>query len=274
MSDPEEPGKLAKKYKIKGSLVESPDGSIEKTKVFDFLQVPLDDYSDLEFTYDEVKRMQMHMIKMKTGVQAMAPLLCSGPVRCPFRYRCPIIDRSILTVDGDDIDFRKQDIKKFPLLRQCCFEREYFDSKRLEYLEEYHVNTESPTEVGMVNRLAELDLYEYRLALLFANGDHNGEGQDFLKEQISGVTPAGRPMTKTEIHPAFELKEKIHRMRDRILEAMIGTRREKLKQASLLRDVATTDISVNMAALSKRLELLSVSDDTIEVEFSETPEEE
>jgi hypothetical protein len=274
MSESDKFLKPDKVYKIRGSLVEMPDGTLEHTKAFDFLQVPLDDYSDLEFTYPEIRRMHMHIMKMKTGIQAMAPILCAGAVKCIFRYRCPIVDRTILTEDGMDIDFSKQNVKKFPLLRQCLIERDFIDFKRAEYIEEYRIDGSSPTELGMVNRLAELDLYEYRIALIFANGDFDGEGQDLLKSQVSGVTPSGKPLTKMEIHPAFELKEKIQRMRDNILEAMIGTRREKLKQASLLRDAMVSDVSVNMASLSRKLEALKnpeedTTTNTIEVEYSE-----
>ena len=67
------------KFKIKGMLVERPDGTIERTKMFDILEVPLDDYSDLEFTLDEIRRLRMHIMKMRTGIQAMAPLFV--PVR-------------------------------------------------------------------------------------------------------------------------------------------------------------------------------------------------
>lgn len=108
-----------KVYKIKGALIKYPDGSTERTKMFEILEIPLDDYSDLEFTESEVRRIRMHVMKMKTGIQAMAPLLCSGPVKCPFNKRCPLVDRTKLTPNGT-IDFHNQNIKKFPLLRQCC----------------------------------------------------------------------------------------------------------------------------------------------------------
>ena len=95
--------KPEKMYRLKGSLIKREDGTFEPTKMFDILEIPLDDYSDIEFTESEVKRIRMHVMKLKTGIQAMAPLLCPGPVKCPFRYRCPIVDRDIRTLNGTEI---------------------------------------------------------------------------------------------------------------------------------------------------------------------------
>ena len=262
--------KKSKMYKIKGQLIEYADGTTEKTKMFEILDIPLDDYSDLEFNESEVRRIRMHVMKMKTGIQAMAPILCSGPVKCPFRYRCPIVDRSITTPDGQDIDFRKQDIKKFPLLRMCIFESEFLDFKRKQYIDEYGVDVGSPTELGMVNKLAELDLYEYRATLVLAHGDDKGEGMDLLKHQVTGSTMTGDVITRMELHPAFELKEKIHKMREDILKSMVGTRREQYKQAVALKKSITTDASSHLADLRERiLSIEKESGTVVDAEYTE-----
>ena len=262
-----------KMYKIKGSLIKREDGSMEPTKMFEILELPLDDYSDIEFTESEVRRIRMHVMKMKTGIQAMAPLLCAGPVKCPFRYRCPIVDRDIRTMGGRDIDFSKQDVKKFPLLRQCIFERELLDYQRRRYIEEYDADIESPTEMSMVNKLAELDLYEMRATLVLAHGDDKGEGVDLLKKQVTSVGMTGEKIMRMETHPAFELKEKIHKMRGEILQSMVGTRREKYKQAAALKKQDFSDPSTAVADLRERIAQIE-KETAIEAEFTEHKEEE
>ena len=62
-------------FKIKGMLVERGDGTTEKTKMFDIFELPLDDYSDLEFSLEEVRRMRMHVMKMRTGITTLAAVL-------------------------------------------------------------------------------------------------------------------------------------------------------------------------------------------------------
>ena len=265
-------GKDEIKYKIKGALVEYADGTIEKTKMFDILELPLDDYSDLEFTETEIKRLRMHIMKMRTGVQAMAPLLCAGPVKCIFRERCPLVDKSIKTEDGN-IDYHNQNVKLFPLARQCIIERDFMEFKRRQYIEEYDVDITSPTDMAMVNKLAELDLYEYRTTLILAHGDRDGDGQDLLKKQTVSGDKKGNPLKKTEIHPVWELKEKIHKMRLEILEAMVGTRKEQYKRAAALKNSDNQDPASVAAELREKLEQLQrqgfADEDTIDVEFTE-----
>lgn len=262
-----------KKYLIKGTRLQHEDGSIEQTKMFDILSIPLDDYSDLEFSETEVKRMRMHVMKMKTGIQAMAPLLCMGPVKCPFRLRCPLVDKSILIPGTTNVNLAGQNIRSFPIMRQCIFEREYLEHQRKGYIREYEADVNSPTEMGMINKLAELDLYDYRATVLLANGDSLGEGTDLLKDQMAGTNEDGRAVTKTEIHPILELKSKIQKMKGEILEAMVGTRREQYKQAVALRQQDGNDPSTMISSLRDMIDKVQAKKvEVIDAEFREVEE--
>ena len=246
---------LEKPYHLKGGMVERKDGSLEKSKMFEIFDVPLDDYTDIVFSQPELRRIRMHLMNMKTGIQAMAPALCGGPKKCPFALRCPIVDRSITTPDGR-IDMDKQNIKSFPLMRQCIFEREFLDFKRQQYAGEYDVNVDSPTELGMVDRLAALDLYEYRLVLVLAHGDEEGEGIDLMKSQSIGASPTGRELSRLEAHPAWGIREKIHKEREDILRAMVGTRHEKYKRDAALHGGTGQDPSSQYSSLRDRIKQL------------------
>ena len=260
------------KFMIKGKLMRTEEGELVPTKIFDFLEIPLDDYSDLEFSLEEVRRVRMHSLKMRTGIQAMAPILCLGPVKCPFSKRCPIVDRTKRRTDGA-LDFAAQDMTKFPLMRQCIFERDFMDFKRRQYMEEYDVDGNSATEMGMINKLAELDLYEYRATLILAQGDAEGEGLNLLKSQTAGSTAEGDELFRLEVHPAFELKEKLHKMREDILRSMVGTRREQYKQAAALKEAQGNDPSTNVSALRERISKLE-KENVIDAEFKEVKKEE
>lgn len=239
-------------YKIRGSLMRQPDGTLTPTSRFDMLGLQLDDYSDLEFSDKDLRRMQAHLLGMRMGTTASAPLKCSGPVKCIFRHRCPLVDGSLKLPNGE-INFAGQNIKKFPLFRSCIFEREFIDSQRQAYMEEYLVDEASPTEMFMVSKLAELDLYDYRATLVLALGDKDGEGSDLMKEQVTGCTPDGSLITKLELHPAFVVKQQIQKAKAEILEAMVGTRRERYKQAAALRQDDHTDPSSQVSALREKI---------------------
>jgi len=239
-------------------------GELTKTDYFKFLEVPLDDYSDLTFTPEQVARLRSHIMNMKTGLQAMAPMFCGGPMKCPVIFRCPFRQQN-------ELKREQMSPKNFPIGRQCIIEREFLIHKRREYFIEYDVDPNSPTEIGLVNKLAELDMYEYRATLLLAHGDDGtgGDGQDLLKKQVTGVTPQGHELQRTELHPAWELKEKIQRQRMEILAALVGTRREQWKRQAATKQIDNKDSSSEQSALTGKLQKLLSQGEIVDVETKE-----
>jgi hypothetical protein len=225
--------------------------------MFDFLDVPLDDYNDLTFTEHEINTIRRHFLNLRTGLAAMVPLVCGGPARCPFIKRCPFYDRVK--------PLGAQDIKKFPLLRQCIVERQYALEQRQGYVDEYEIDPNSPSEMALINRLAELDVYDYRASLVLAYGDKDGHGQDGLKEQNIGMSPTGEKLTRLELHPAWELKEKIQRQRLDILQALVGTRKEQYKRDAAMKEKSTEEVSIISSSLRAKLDSLKAKNTIIDV---------
>lgn len=257
---------LQGRYTPNGGFRIAHDGKMEKSEMLDLLELDLDDYSDCEksFSLEDTRRFRMHMMNMRTGVQAMAPILCSGPIKCPFIKRCPLVDMSL--------PLNKQNIKKWPLQRQCPVERGFLNFRRRQYLDEYDADIDSPTELGMVNKLAELDLYEYRVTLVLAHGDADGDGLDLMKSQKTGKDLMGDEMVRLESHPAWELKQKIHKQRMEILESLVGTRKEKYKRDAALKQKEGTDTSSVQSALKKKLDEIR-DGPVIDVEYHTTDED-
>jgi hypothetical protein len=258
-------------YRMDGTAI-TVEGKLTKTKYFEFLEVPLDDYSDLKFSPQEIARIRNHIMNMRTGLQAMAPMFCGGPKLCPVIFRCPFRQQT-------ELDKEKMDPKKFPIGRQCIIEREFLLHKRREYFEEYDVDPNSPTEIGLINKLAELDMYEYRATLMLAHGDSGlgGQGQDLLKEQTTAVTPQGRELKRVELHPAWDLKEKIHKQRMEILSSLVGTRKEKYKKQAATKTLEVRDPSTKQSQLKNKLEKMieaSNQEEVIDAEHEEVKVEE
>ena len=180
-----------KLYKSKGELIVYEDGTTDKTKMFAFLEVPLDDYTDLTFTEPELRKIRMHFMNMQTGIQAMAPIQCGGPVKCPFVQRCPFFDITKTVAN--------QNIKKFPLLRQCVSRDSMVhlsDGKRKKISD-----IKAGEEVLSLNR----DTCEIRFNKvkdIVCNG---------LKNVYLVKTRGGHAIKATEDHPFFVIKEKVHR---------------------------------------------------------------
>jgi len=73
---------------LKGLAI-TEDGKLTKHGYFEFLKVNLDDYSDLEFSPDEARKISNHLRRLSTGSAAMTPMYCAGSL-CPFADRCPL----------------------------------------------------------------------------------------------------------------------------------------------------------------------------------------
>jgi hypothetical protein len=104
-----------------------------------------------------------------------------------------------------------------------------------------------------------------------AHGDDGtgGDGQDLMKQQVTGMTPQGRELTRTELHPAWELKEKIQRQRMEILAALVGTRREQWKKQAATKQIENKDPSTEQSALTGKLTKLLEQGNVIDVETKE-----
>lgn len=239
-------------YSLDGRVLKT-DGSISKTDYFGFLDIPLDDYSDIILTRDEAESFRRHIQAMSTGLQAAVPLTCPGKEKCKFSDRCPLAQ-----------------VDKAPVGRQCLPEVELISFWRKRYIEEYDVNPHSMTDLGMVNELAELDVYDMRASMLLASEDGHG----MIQEDAVGATNAGTQIFQKRVHVAWELKERIKVRRLKVLEALVGTRKEKYKRAAALKTRDVTDPSSKMSLLREKLEGLNDEVEATKVEMAEdiTPE--
>jgi hypothetical protein len=266
-------------YNLKGGLMRNPNtGEIKKSKMFELLKLDLDDYSDVELTAQEMRRFHAQLLKMRHAHKSAVPLLCPGPVKCPFALRCPFVDKSLKTDEGE-VDLAGQNVRKFPLARQCPVEKDLFESKLIDYIEEYEIDIESPTQMGLVAQLAELDIYDYRVSITLSKGDYNAEGQDLMKLQTSSIAMNGKEIKRLEEHPAFALKERLHKQRMDILDVLVGTPKSQYKKEVAMGKTREDDPSNNMSRLRDkliRLEVAKPPEDVIDAVYvpSEEPKDE
>lgn len=209
------------------------DGSITTTKLFEYLDIPLDDYSDIEMTPDEATRFINHVKRMKTGVAAFVPKLCPGNRVCAMRERCPFQER-------------------FPLGRACPLEISYIAAQTKSYVESLGVDPGSPYEMALVNTLVENDLFDYRANLTLSS---DSEGQSLLKTQTMQNEKGGISEVIVP-HPILTIKDNIHKKRLSILEALAVTRKEQYKEAAALKKKSTGDASQEQAKMRKLVEKL------------------
>jgi hypothetical protein len=205
------------------------DGSMSRTKLFEYLDIDLDDYSDIELSPGEATRFMNHVRRMKTGLSAFMPKLCPGPSVCQLGSRCPFQNR-------------------FPLSRPCPLEMNYIRAQTKSYVEEIGVDPGSPYEMALVNSLVELDVFDYRSNLALANDEEDG-ARLLVTTRIHREDEV---MEMTVPHPVLDVKDRIHRRRMNILEAFVVTRKERYKEAASTKKRGTEGSS-NMQAEMREL---------------------
>lgn len=208
-------------------------GKLTRHRYFEFLHMDLDDYSDMEYTEEEAKRIRGSLGKMMTGSTSMVPLICSP--KCPFKDRCVFAQ-----------------MNKLPFGRACLVETNLLREWTTAYFNEYGVDPNNFTEVGMINELAEIEVYQWRLNQNLARA----ENAELVTDVTVGATPQGRPIVQKQISQFLEAKERLSARKARLIKLMVGDRQEKYKKEAALKQKEEADPSTAMANMRERLERL------------------
>jgi hypothetical protein len=207
-----------------------------------------DNYENYLDNLDPAKRTRIEnsLLRRKHGMHTVAPISCAGPTKCPFFNSCPIPERdeSGRPLPGNDEDY--------PLYRPCVFEMTFLQQKTVDYLLHLQVDPSNPIEMAIVNELAVIDLYKQRAMLVLANGDNDGDGRNFLKQDLEEIQGEHGVILKktTQLHPVIALMNTQESRRIKLLESLMETRKAKHDVASKLGDTS------NGSTLKTELEMI------------------
>ena len=168
-------------------------------------------------------RISRHLGRMRHGMHAVAPLTCMGPARCPFINHCPIpsIEQKQQGQYGPDEDF--------PMMMPCVMETMYQRQKINDYIDWLKVDPDNPIEMAIVNELSIIDLRKTRALMIQSEGDRDGEGRDFLRQdrdwKEAGDT--AYEVFTTNLHPIEDVLDRLERRRERLIERLGETRKHQ-----------------------------------------------
>lgn len=206
-------------------------------------------YQDLNIDMETAVRMKNHLISMKHGTYAAVPLICSGPEKCPILSHCYFAKRSKITGEID------MEMSQFPMLRPCPVEASIMQLKIKQYLSQFlgqDVQV-TPTTMGLITKLAEIDIYEIRCDMILSTGDKTGQGQDLLIQTVEAIKEStGEVIYGVKEHPILPIKERLTKQRDKILNQLLATPEAKLKAKSV-KEGEKADLASQLTALNKRL---------------------
>lgn len=226
-------------------------GTVVKSKFFNILNQSIDDYSDIQFTLSEARKYKAMVMNYSTGSCASTPVLCTGE-HCPWADRCPLYTMG-----------------KAPLGRQCLIELNIIKNAQLSYLNEYDVDPYNYTEWTMINELADIEVYLWRINQNLARNADLASG---IVEQTTGVTPQGHEIKRKEISAFFELQDKLLNRKRRIVKMLVGDRQEKYKRQAALKTIDERDPSSSMALVRSKLEKLEREVDIVASNLAEPAE--
>ena len=208
---------------LNGIKVEN-DGALSRSGYFNMLEFDKSKYSDIVFTEAEAKKISMSLRTMSTGINAAVPMICAGS-QCAFAIGCPYVEAG-----------------KPPVARPCLVEGQLITYWTKQFIEEFDVDVGSFTEVQLVSELAEFNIYELRVTKYLAD-----KHPTLMQDVITSVDNTGEIIENQEISRAFDLKERIKRNRMKVLEALMATRKERVK--------ITTERNKGQSTASKLTEL-------------------
>ena len=209
------------------------EGEIVQTQWFKDMQMNLDDYGEIELTREEAYALRVSMQTLSSGMTTALPMICVGKDHCPFAHVCAYAK-----------------INKEPISKQCLQEKEMLLTATARYARDLNIGPEDWIDIQMCKELAELDVLEFRVNAGLAKGDN----VTLVKKNVVAYNEEeGVAIEQEQIVQLVELKMKFKRERQRLLEALVGTRREKYKREAALKVRETDDVSTVMGDLRAKL---------------------
>jgi hypothetical protein len=248
-----------------------PHKPLDLKEYFRFLKSDLDEYLPFyqKLTVETASKLRRQLMSMRTGTHSVVPLICAGGSKCPIAkaHKCPF---NIYDANGE-IDLAAS---VYPLLLPCPIEKDILYSRIEGYAIEYNADVDSPSDIALLSKLAQLDIMDMRCDVQLAAGDRFGQGQDLLSSHVASINPVtGDTYLDIKVHPLIELKEKIHKQRMEILDVMLGTRKAKAKaKKDAGEQEQTSDLSITIRDLQdkvSRVHQVQSRLDAIDAEYEE-----
>lgn len=211
------------------------DGRVVKTdrkNLLNILSTTQDDYSDIVLTPEESVMLAGQMRSMTSGMSSSVPVICQGN-QCPWKSRCTYFQ-----------------IGKAPVGRQCLIELNIIKQAQFDYMSEYDVTIENRTEIGMIQELAEIEVFLHRANLNMALSLEESRG---VVDAPIGFDHEGNVITQKQVSMNIELREKLLERRRKLTKLMVGDRQEKYKREAALKVREQQDPSSRMAEIREKL---------------------
>jgi len=189
------------------------------------------------FTDEEAVEAALQVNAMRGGNYSVLPRICPNLHRCPMSHSCPF-----------------KDTDNVPVGLQCPLEQTLIVSKMSSFMEEFNVDGNRAAEFMLLNRLVELDLYDFRINAYLANIENMAAP---IVDEIAGSTPQGEKFHREAVHLSYELKERISREKMKLLDILVQTPQARVKKQAALKETNEKSVGKSMAHLNQLVNQLN-----------------
>ena len=256
--------------KLSGSMIKRGDEKVSlRSQYFEFLDIDLDRYKEVEYTKDEARYIKSRMQHLSTGAAAALPLACKGP-QCPFAAKCPFcaVDQQRNQEYQSSVheglgQFTEKPKMETPVGLSCLVEVNLMNEWTRVYI--YEFDAVNFVDIGMCRELSEVEVMLWRI-----NNGLSKEGSATLEEEVTmGADKQGNPLTRLETHHFVDAKEKLQNRKAKLIKQLVGDREGKYKKEAALKTREEKDPSSNAAKLRNQLSMIIKQAEAKALELSE-----
>ena len=183
------------------------ENAIEKRKAFESMMDAVGNPWGYSKGALESKKAAMTMLSTKTGLYSRIPIVCKGAHGCPYAATCALVEFGL-----------------DPVGERCVLETTMIEQKLANYTQEFDLDESSYTDWTMVKELINAEIMVERCLALMSQ-----EGCAITEEFIGTSESTGVDYFRKEISKTQELYERNLKIKERILDTMMATRKAKSK---------------------------------------------
>lgn len=176
--------------------------------------------------------MARRMRQTKMGLYASVPIICKAE-NCPYADSCELVQMGMA-----------------PEGQKCPMEIAAIEDLFLRYCHDMSINPEDPlqqVDAIMVKEVVDMDIAMLRVDKKMA------VSADFILDSVVGMTDDGHVLTKKEVHPMMDYKEKLRTQKYKTLNLLNSTRKDK----------AGDKVSVHIDPSTRASEMLKLQKDLV-----------
>ncbi|CDQ41836.1 hypothetical protein [Virgibacillus salexigens] len=164
----------------------------------------------------------------KHGLYASVPIICKAEA-CPYSHSCPLVE-----------------MEKAPYGEKCPIEIAAIEDLFERYAEHFEIDLENRKASDTIDLMIVKDLVDADIGLLRCDNKMAWDA-DYIVNNTVGMSEDGEPITRQELHPLTDYKEKLINRKNKSYQLLNSTRKDKEGQKLTIKQ----DPSVQAAEMVK-----------------------